>query len=382
MYIYPSCTSSFLFMSTSPREIKRMIAAAQSLPKGKKAVLATVVHIEGSSYRRRGARMLVLEDGRMIGGISGGCLEGDALRKALRVMDEARARIYRWDTRQPEGHTIGAGLGCRGLIDVLMVPLHAADLNATLEPLRIHLQSRQSVWIAHPLAAHAETVEQLWWWIEGEGWPHDQEMPPYLHAMRQQASAKMCSFTFQHASDKWFVERLLPVPHLVIVGGGYDVQPLIELAVTLGWTCTVVANLQKVPADRFSQAKRLIHLRQPNVWQSLHIDVRTAVVLMSHDFATDLEALRALATSPAPYIGVLGPHKRHQHMRSQLPAAWWQEGGLLHRRYFAPVGLDIGADRPEEIALSILAEIRAVFAKRQGGHLCRRKGDIYEAEDK
>ncbi len=365
-------------MSVSIREIKRMLEAAHHLPKGSRAVLATVVRIHGSSYRRTGARLLVTDRGRMIGGISGGCLEGDALRKAQRVMDEGRPRIYRWDTTEPDGKAIGAGLGCRGIIDVLMVPLTAGQLEAALYPLQVRLDSRKPVWIAHPLAANSAEVAMPLWWVEGEKPRPEFAERPEIGSLQAMASAKKGSFEAQLAAGEWFVEYLPPALRLVIVGGGHDVPPVLELAAVLGWQTAVVANLQSASAPRLAIAGELIHLRQEDVWNQVSVDPWTAVVLMSHDYALDLEALRAFAPSPAPYIGVLGPRKRHERMAAELPAAWLAPNGLLHARRYAPVGLDIGAQTPEEIALSIVAEIRAVFAGRQGGHLRHRQGSIYE----
>lgn len=365
-------------MSTSIREIKRMLEAAHHLPQGHKAVLATVVRIQGSSYRRTGARLLVTEQGQMVGGISGGCLEGDAMRKALRVMDEGKPRIYRWDTTDPDGKAIGAGLGCRGIIDVLMVPLTAGQLEAALLPLQVHLDSRKPLWIAHPLAADSTEVAMPFWWIEGEKPRPEFAERPEIESLQDLASAKKGSFEARLATGEWFVEHLPPALRLVIVGGGYDVPPLLELAAVLGWQTAVVANLQSASAQRLAIAGELIHLRQEDVWNKVPVDAWTAVVLMSHDYALDLEALRALAPTPASYIGVLGPHKRHERMTAELPPEWLAPNGLLHARRYAPIGLDIGAQTPEEIALAIAAEIRAVFAGRQGGHLRHRQGGIYE----
>ncbi len=321
---------------------------------------------------------MVTESGRMAGGISGGCLEGDALRKARLVMYDGRARLFRWDTRTPDGKVIGAGLGCRGLIDVLMVPLTGATLEAALRPLQVWLDSRKPLWIAHPCEAERAAPAPPLWWVEGE-------KPRAEFAERQELGALMAlaaehrhSFDCSVQNAKWFVEYLPPIPRLVIVGGGYDVPPLLELAAVLGWKTTVVANLQGPTAKQLMQADELIHLRQEDVWSAVPLDAWSALILMSHDYALDLEALRALARRPAPYIGVLGPHKRHERMAGELPPEWLEAGGLLAGRRFAPVGLDIGAQTPEEIALSIVAQVKAVFADRQGGHLYRRRGPIYD----
>lgn len=365
-------------MAISPREIERMLEAARYLPEGHPAVLATVVHVEGSSYRRRGARLMVTESGRMAGGISGGCLEGDALRKARQVMYDGRARLFRWDTRTPDGKVIGASLGCRGLIDVLMVPLRGGALQATLRPLQAWLDSRRPLWIAHPWEADRAASTTPLWWVEGEKLRAEFAERPEVQTLRALAAEHSHSFDCSVGGAKWFVEHLPPIPRLVIIGGGYDVPPLLELASVLGWRTTVVANLQGPTAKQLVQADELIHLRQEDVWSAVRLDAWSALILMSHDYALDLEALRALAPAPVPYIGVLGPHKRHERMAAELPAEWLKAGGLLAGRRFAPVGLDIGAQTPEEIALAIIAQVKAVFADRQGGHLFRRRGPIYD----
>ncbi|HSC39966.1 MAG TPA: XdhC family protein, partial [Chitinophagaceae bacterium] len=173
---------------------------------------------------------------------------------------------------------------------------------------------------------------------------------------------------------KVFIEVLVPVTHIVVYGGNYDIYSLLRMAGELGWTSTLVINLDKAAKAMVSLATRALHNKGT---EQPVIDAYTAVLLMAHDYKTDFANLQMLINSKAPYIGLLGPRKRSAKMFDALA----EEGRPLPepalQRIFSPAGLDIGASTPEEIALSILAEIRSFFAGRQGMPLRERQGTIY-----
>jgi xanthine/CO dehydrogenase XdhC/CoxF family maturation factor len=183
---------------------------------------------------------------------------------------------------------------------------------------------------------------------------------------------------------KVFVETLLPPVPLVVFGAGHDVLPILELARGLGWQ-TEVVDPQARPASRsrFATADRVTLARPEHTSAEVDITPRTLALLMSHNYSHDLALLRFLLASPARYIGVMGPRKRTERMLSELAAnedaPLLEEAGLA--RLHSPAGLDIGANAPAEIALSIIAEMRAVLDGRRGGMLRERRGSIHGGQD-
>jgi len=324
------------------KEIRTIVSAWQSLDLTQtRAALATVVRVEGSSYRRAGARMLVLDDGTYLGGISGGCLEGDALRRAQKGIALQRPSVITYDTTQDDDYQIGVGLGCQGIIDVLFTPLQPDDPTCPLRILASLTAIRQPV--ALITITGSPDPHQL-----GTTWLHnaDDTLPEIQHALADRQSR-----TVAVGDTQYFIEIILPAIHIAAYGGSYDIHTLRRQTAELGWDFTVVNKSNP----------------QPPV-----IDDYTAVLLMSHDYNTDKRNLETVLPSPATYIGILGPHKRAAKLFAELAV---KEDDV--RRIYAPAGLDIGAATPEEIALSILAEVRSHFADRRGASLRLREGSIY-----
>jgi xanthine/CO dehydrogenase XdhC/CoxF family maturation factor len=366
------------------KEIKSIIKTYDELDRHQKLALATVVRVEGSSYRRAGARMLVMEDGNWIGGISGGCLEGDALRKAQLAMFQDKPSLVTYDTTDDDAQSIGVGLGCNGIIDVLIAPLKDEPDNA-LEVLRRCTDERQPnilITISHneegPEALYPgrmfryESSEQLKA-VLPEGAPVRALQADVETALGLQKSVTGHYELENGGSVSAFIEFLTPTIRLLLFGGNYDVFPMAQLAKDLGRHVTVYANPHKLSRSVFQQADEVKAKEDP-----VEVDAYTACILMAHDYKTDLNNLRRLLQTEVPYIGMLGPRKRTNKMLDELA----EEGITLsesdQERLHSPVGLDIGALSPEEIALSVLAEIRAYFSGRQGGFLKHRSGTIHE----
>jgi len=367
------------------KEIKSIIAAYSTIDfSATKAALATVARVEGSSYRRTGARMLVLDNGTYLGGISGGCLEGDALRRAQKAIAQKKSSIVTYDTTEDDDAQIGVGLGCNGIIDVLFTPLDNEDENNPVKLLSALTETRE------PRIAVAITgcpngmniLGRTILYVNDEqfvqAFPIDQiayEVLNDIHnCLNTQTSA---TFTYKDAKNndvKIFIEVIMPVTHLVLYGGNYDMYPLARIARELGWNVTVVTNVHKTDKSLFTTATQVLHNKGE---QRPLIDNYTAIVLMAHDYKTDFNNLQYVLTIKAKYIGMLGPRKRSQKMFDEI----MQEGNPVSeenmQRIFAPAGLDIGATSPEEIALSICAEIRSIFANRKGMSLRLREGTIH-----
>lgn len=345
------------------KEIRTIIAAWRSLDLTRtKAALATVVRVEGSSYRRAGARMLVLDNGTYLGGISGGCLEGDALRRAQKGIALQRPSVITYDTTQDDDYQVGVGLGCQGIIDVLFTPLQPDAPGSPLGLLAGLTGIRQPA----ALITVTGSPDPL---MLGNTWLFQDDAPDGLLPDIRQALTDRTSRSITLGETRYFIEIILPAIHLVAYGGNYDIRTLLDQAKELGWDSTVILNTARADKTLVRSATHIIDSRSD---QPPLIDDYTAVLLMSHDYNTDKRNLQRVLPSPASYIGILGPHKRADKLFAELSIG---EDDL--RRIYAPAGLDIGAATPEEIALSILAEVRSHFSSRRGMSLRHRQGSIY-----
>lgn len=367
------------------KEIKSIIKAYSTIDfSTTRAALATVARVEGSSYRRTGARMLVLDNGTWLGGISGGCLEGDALRRARHAIVRDRPSVITYDTTQEDGHEIGAALGCNGIIDVLFTPLDPAD---DQNPVRLlsSLTDTRTPRVLVSITGGDEAPAALGKTLVFDNAQQFRDafavpsMAAPVLADIQSCLAHHRSRTIVYPSGegtslKVFIEVISPVTHLAVYGGNYDIYPLLRMAGELGWNSTLVININKAPKAMVGLATRVVHNKGE---EQPVIDDHSAVLLMSHDYKTDFANLQTVIKTSAPYIGILGPRKRSAKMFDALIEEGRPLAAADLARIFSPMGLDIGASTPEEIALSILAEIRSFFAGRQGMPLREREGTIY-----
>lgn len=378
------------------KEIKEIIKAYDRAEKeGKQTALATVVQVEGSSYRSPGARMLITEDGELTGAISGGCLEGDALRKAQLVMFQQQSMVVTYDTTDDDDAKFGVGLGCNGIIHILIEPIRPGQPDHPINLLKACLRDRQNrvlltfYDLGNKRAAQAGSC-MLW---ERDRFIYASSLPEALQsqlpdndeleALCQQATESGHSFIANSGSGerKVFVELIKPPLALVVVGAGNDAIPLTELAHVLGWEITVIdGRADYCTSSRFPKAHRLIHSKAEQAADAIQADPQTVAVLMTHNYHYDLTVLKQLAQSGLGYLGVLGPKKKMDKMLDALK----KEGISLSNdhldRIFGPIGLDIGAESPEEIALSALAEIKAVLECKPGTFLRDKKGPIHQQD--
>lgn len=364
------------------KEIRNIIKASEALETGQRAALATVVRVEGSSYRQPGARMLVQENGQWVGGISGGCLEGDALRKARLAILQGKPRLITYDTNDEDGQQIGASLGCNGIIDVLIAPLTAGDAGP-IALLRDCAGFRQpSLLITVVQSKGMEPVLQPGQMFRYQGPAQLKQdlgglMPPRallqdIERAQQAQRSISAVYTLETGELHLFIEFLAPSIRLLLFGGQYDVYPLAELASNMGHLITIYADRNKLDASILGK----IEAAKPKD-ATVAADAYTACVLMAHDYKTDLGNLRRLLDTPTPYIALLGPRKRTEKMIRAIEKDSGPLSDAENERIYSPAGLDIGAMTPEEIALSILAEIQAHYGGRQGGALRLRSGPIH-----
>jgi xanthine/CO dehydrogenase XdhC/CoxF family maturation factor len=356
------------------KEIRDIIKAFDEAQKsGKQTALATVVHVEGSSYRRPGARMLIEDDGQLTGAISGGCLEGDALRKALLVMTEKRSRLVTYDTMDDDDAKFGVGLGCNGIIQVLIEPIDEESPNNPIKFLKaINEKRQQSVLVTlfsledkkDPQYGTCLLMKEDKTIIDTTPVLKDVLIRDAEEVMINQASSFKNYISNDHNLTA-FIEVIKTPVSVIIIGAGNDVIPLVDMADILGWETTVIdgrANYAK--KERFASACQVLVSKPEQVLDQIEIDERTVFLLMTHNYNYDKAMLKQLLQKNVTYIGMLGPKKKRERILDEFKDEGLvfieQQLSVLH----SPVGLDIGAETSEEIALSILAEIKAMFANK------------------
>jgi xanthine/CO dehydrogenase XdhC/CoxF family maturation factor len=347
---------------------------------GSSAVLVTVVKTLGSSYRRPGARMLLTQQGRRAGSISGGCLEDDVVKRSW-WMTENGPVIRRYDTT-PDGdigasgeRSGGFGLGCNGIIYLLMERVSGRDGEesplAVLE--RVHV-SREPALMACVLTpandAGKRFVKEAGSWSTC-GSAMDQEL-----AIRVQAGAQGVTNSVVEqltSGEEVFFEMLTAPIRLLIFGAGDDAVPLTELGRLLGWHISVFdGRAHYARRGKFPSAHEVAVRDSSETLSDLRIDSRTVAVIMTHSYSQDLHFVAALTKECPAYVGILGPRNRSMQLLSDAGI----EGADLPFLH-GPVGLDIGADGPEQVALSIIAEIQATMNGREGGPLRAQTGSIH-----
>jgi xanthine dehydrogenase accessory factor len=356
------------------------------------SVLATVVNVEGSAYRRPGARMLVVGDGQSIGTISGGCLEADVIERAWDLTADRRPALIRYDTRGEQSdddllQDWGFGMGCNGAVDVLLERIDPVDPPPYLKSLAQALAKRQTIALATVFvrtgAAPVEVGTRMV--VDTQGCSTESAsnlIDPLLAAALQafaEGRSQVMTVDFSQipegGSARVFFERITPPPHLLLLGAGHDALPLVRLAVETGWMVSVCDRRSAMATpERFGRAAGVYAVCAEESLAVLPHPPDAAVV-MTHRFPEDIKLLRLLADSQAKYIGVLGPgHRTHRLLR----AAGFEPGDDLNHRLHAPIGLDLGAETPEQIALAILAEATAVLNGYAGGKLRDKNGPIHE----
>jgi len=361
----------------------------------RKAALATVVKVSGSSYRSPGARMLITDDGRWTGSISGGCLEGDALRKARQVMASGKPLTVTYDTHEESNQNLGIGLGCNGIIDVLIEPIETAQQNNPIETFKDFINTRQPAALATIFAVHAsenaslpaQPGEKLLITPDGDtlrNFESDQVseiIKKDLKTTFQSRKSEAKTYTIDDIQVEVFLELIQPSIELIIFGGGFDARPVSQLAKTLGWQVTVTDEcVAHIAPLFFPTADNLSLCNRQFIERDFPISPYTACILMSHNYEYDRDVLRTLLKTPTPYIGILGPRKRFDKMITEFEGLQITFTATDLHRIHSPIGLDIGAETPDEIALAIISEIQSKFAARSGGYLKYRTGPIHNRD--
>jgi len=329
---------------------------------GSARVLATVVATAGSTYRKPGARMLVLEDGRYFGLLSGGCLEADLALHARSVLDSGVACAIEYDMRGPDDILFGIGAGCEGAMRVLLEPAGPDSLAAAAlaDAGRASRAGRAtSLVMVHDSAELALGTYAM-----------SSALPPALADAARRAladtSSREIEVELRNRRTRAFVQFLAPPPHVLICGAGPDAQPVADTALLLGWRVTVVDHRPaQALAQRFPGAE-VLRADARDLRSTIPLEACHAAVVMSHHLQSDVAYLRELAEAGAPaYLGLLGPAARRQRIAQELGAVAAEK---LRSRIHSPVGIDIGAVTPEGIALAIVSQIHAWLAGRDAMH--------------
>ena len=368
------------------RELQDIIATWKQIRnKRQMAALATLVKVEGSAYRRPGARMLITSDGQQVGTISGGCLESDVKERSLVVLETGIPTLVKYDTTSEDDLIWGLGLGCQGIAYIFIERLNLEQPNA-LSLIEQCLSIARAGVVATVFSVGTtdkkNNVERILLYPDGSMVSNinhselDAIVKKDIRSVLQQKKSVSQSYVIAEGTAEVFLEVIVPPINLVIFGAGFDALPVVHFAKALGWYVTVIdPQARSQTKERFKYCDSVILASTNEVCSQIDFDDQTVAVVMSHNYLYDLEFLQTLSTISIKYLGILGPKKRTNRLLLDLKS----EGYIFPAdgELYSPVGLDIGADNPEEIALSIIAEIQTVMKNRQGGFLKDRLTSIH-----
>jgi xanthine dehydrogenase accessory factor len=366
-------------------ELTRVAGALAAAGRSRQpSVLATVVRTEGSTYRRIGARMVVVADGTRVGAVSAGCIEHDVVVRADGISASGVPEVVRYDTRSPDDLVWGFGLGCGGLVEVLLEPLTPTDAALKASRLARVADTRQQILLTTIIRAPAD---------EGHFRPGDQAvlrvaggtldgLEGAFHADLERVARQVLrsgrSVTVSHPWKSEAVdvvyEIIVPRVRIAVCGAGVDAIPVVAAARRLDWHITLIDDRPAMAAaHRWPEADRIIVPLPAGIAECVaELEVEAAII-MSHNFERDADFLEGWLRSAARYVGVMGPRHRTEALVETLRSRGAPIDATARERIHGPIGLDIGAESPEEIALAIVAEVQAVHAGRTGQSLAERQ---------
>ena len=373
---------------TTHREVVGALSRAAA--GGESVVLATVVRVTGSSYGGVGARMVIRTDGSTVGLVSGGCLESDLAEHARRVHANGHAEVVTYDTRDDDDAPWGLGLGCNGLIEVLLEPLpppRSRDIATLIDQalagdapsviatvIRVpDSETGLPTLGSHALFGSAE-VQSVGEWGTGS------VLADAAGHVDEALAAGRRGLVREFGTIEVAFEVVMPAVRLIVCGTGPDAAPVARIGSQLGWDVTVVDHrpLTDAHAARFPGARVVECAEARRLADVVPLTHRSAAVVMSHHFARDLDYVQAILAADVAYLGVLGPRARTERMIADLTT---RNGSppTIGDRFFAPVGMDLGGEGPDAIALAIISQISTVTSGRAGGHLRDRRAPLHAA---
>lgn len=350
-----------------------------------KVVLATIIETMGSTYQKAGARMLIPENGEFTGLLGGGCFESDLKERAASVFRDGKPKLVFYDMRSPDDAVWGLGLGCNGAVRVFLQLLSAADHFHPLDVIAGVAETNRTGVLATVYESNAADfpvaksvfLETL---MCGEKYTvktdYDFLRLPAQRILIQDRPQALTHDIHGH-NVRIFYDIIKPPRQLLVLGAGPDAVPVTRLAKTMDWRVTVVDHRPAyIKPERFPGVDRLLNIKPEELTGKVRLDEFDALVMMTHSIEYDERYLKVIAASKIPFIGLLGPAKRRDRLLDSLDTAAEQIKG----RVFGPVGLDIGAETPEEIALSIMAEIHAASTHRDGARLYQKNLPLHDRE--
>lgn len=368
------------------KEIQEILRKTSNLAPGKKAMLATVVDVIGSGYRRPGARMLIDENGYSIGTVSGGCLEADVLERANKVLETGEPTVITYDTTKDENSVFGLSMGCRGVVRILLEPFESGSILHKI--FQIALERRERQFAGTVISSNSGFFVGGRFFFSDAGQLDYQNLPKVfesfeklktdaLEFFKNSKSHEIREYQIDEKVFEMSFENIDPPLNLTVFGAGYDAIPLMNFAKEIGWRVTAIDHRPAFAnAERMREADEIIVSNVEDLPETVFADENSVTVVMTHNYDRDREILRRiLQDSKFKYVGALGPKRRAERILEEIGGNFSEE---RLRKLHAPVGLDIGADTPEAIALAIIAEIQAVLKNRAGGFLREREGSIYD----
>jgi xanthine dehydrogenase accessory factor len=330
--------------------------------RGDAAALVTLVRAEGSSYRRPGARLLLGGRGEYAGTISGGCLEAEVVRKAAWLVRDGAA-VERYSTMFDDTAEVPFGLGCGGVVDLLLEPGNTAECRALMAAIENSLAG-DDVTVLTWLPNERKGLKRAVLSAEGDFLFASSSLTE--HELVEARTGVLRRDWLESMPAGMFVERVASPQQLFVLGAGDDAKPLVSMGALLGWGVTVMdGRAQLARAERFPEAERVVVI--PSVSADvLGIRPQDAVVLMSHSYEQDRDLLAALLPLRPRYLGLLGARHRSSLLVSEVAVRLGWTVASCCEQIYAPVGLDLGGDGPEAIALAVIAEAQACCMGKLG----------------
>ena len=299
-------------------------------------VLGTVYKTKGSAYRKAGAMMLINSLGQQFGLLSGGCLEADIVRNARKVMQTGQASLLVYDGSDEDDWSFQLGIGCGGKVYIMLQAISSGN----------------DLGLGDMLTALRERAAGVY---------HQKIGGTDAYFERNRDASFVRSTVEQRDDDAWLVTPIEPEPHLLIVGGGIDARPVVNMASELGWQITVAdSRPANARIEHFCRAHTILH-ELDDLSHYIREEKVDAAVIMSHNINIDAIGLRSCQETELSYVALLGPKHRYEQVVDRAGLS----GQKLTCPVSAPAGLDIGGQLPESIALSILAECHSVLNQRQ-----------------
>ncbi|TWI58152.1 XdhC family protein [Halalkalibacter nanhaiisediminis] len=334
---------------------------------GLRGVLATIISVEGSTYQKAGTKCFLAEDGKLTGLLSGGCVENDIIEHGKQIIDSGETKCLQYDLRDNGDEVWGLGVGCNGSMEIFLEPYHSSghDPNSKV------IEKMYAVTTPHVVSTIVDAKDST---LIGEKWIvslknfKEEKVSSLFSKKNLQGEEGKKLGLVSDENMKLFIEEVAPPPALIIFGAGPDAVPLVQAVKQIGWHVTVIDHRPGfVTKENFPLADQLI-CSPPGTMANVVLNENTFTVIMSHHFSQDQMVLKHLLKTNVPYIGLLGPKRRAvQLLESILTMKSVQQ--LRMDRIHSPIGLNIGAKTPEEIAFSIVSELIAVYRHASAAHL-------------